>query len=172
MYISSIFQVEITGLLCNNNSSLLIFSVYFLVSFYFTFCFFNKQVINKEFGINMYTLLLLLLLLLSCFSHVWLCVTLWTVAHQPPLCTGFSRQEYWGGLPFLLQGIFLTLRSNPCLSYLLHWEVSSLPLAPPEKPIYMNVCMCNLTDIKHQHRWTYISAYSSKNPECTLWSNL
>ena len=85
---------------------------------------------------------------------------------------GIPREEYWSGLPFLLQGIFLTLRSNPCLSYLLHWEVSSLPLAPPEKPIYMNVCMCNLTDIKHQHRWTYISAYSSKNPECTLWSNL
>ena len=27
-------------------------------------------------------------------------VTLWTVALQPPLCMGFSRQEYWNGLPF------------------------------------------------------------------------
>ena len=36
---------------------------------------------------------------LSCFSHVWLFVTLWTVAHQAPLYMGFSRQEYWGGLP-------------------------------------------------------------------------
>ena len=27
-----------------------------------------------------------------------------TVAHQVPLCTGFSRQEYWGGLPFPLPG--------------------------------------------------------------------
>ena len=26
--------------------------------------------------------------------------TLWTVAHQAPLSMGFSRQEYWGGLPF------------------------------------------------------------------------
>ena len=25
--------------------------------------------------------------------------TLWTVAHQAPLSMGFSRQEYWGGLP-------------------------------------------------------------------------
>ena len=41
---------------------------------------------------------------LSCFSCVWLFVTLWTVAHQAPLSIGFSRQEYWGGLPFLLQG--------------------------------------------------------------------
>ena len=26
-------------------------------------------------------------------------VTSWTVAHQAPLSVGFSRQEYWGGLP-------------------------------------------------------------------------
>ena len=26
--------------------------------------------------------------------------TSWTVAHQVPLSMGFSRQEYWGGLPF------------------------------------------------------------------------
>ena len=27
-------------------------------------------------------------------------LTLWTVAHQAPLPTGFSRQEYWSGFPF------------------------------------------------------------------------
>ena len=27
-------------------------------------------------------------------------VTPWTVARQAPLSMGFSRQEYWGGLPF------------------------------------------------------------------------
>jgi len=32
-------------------------------------------------------------------SRVWLCVTPWTVAHQAPLSMGFSRQEYWSGLP-------------------------------------------------------------------------
>ena len=32
-------------------------------------------------------------------SRVWLFVTLWTVAHQVPLSTGFSRQEYWSVLP-------------------------------------------------------------------------
>ena len=32
-------------------------------------------------------------------SHVRLFATLWTVAHQPPLSMGFSRQEYWSGLP-------------------------------------------------------------------------
>ena len=32
-------------------------------------------------------------------SHVQLFVTPWTVAHQAPLSMGFSRQEYWSGLP-------------------------------------------------------------------------
>ena len=31
---------------------------------------------------------------------VWLFVTPWTIAHQAPLSMGFSRQEYWSGLPF------------------------------------------------------------------------
>ena len=35
----------------------------------------------------------------SHFSHVWLFVTEWTVAHQAPLSTGFSRQDYWSGQP-------------------------------------------------------------------------
>ena len=39
------------------------------------------------------------LLLLSRISHVQLCVTPWTAAHQAPLSTEFSRQEYWSGLP-------------------------------------------------------------------------
>ena len=38
----------------------------------------------------------------SCtLSLVQLFVTPWTVAHQTPLSMGFSRQEYWSGLPFL-----------------------------------------------------------------------
>ena len=37
---------------------------------------------------------------LSCFSCVQLFATLWTVARQASLSMGFSRQEYWSGLPF------------------------------------------------------------------------
>ena len=37
--------------------------------------------------------------MLSRFSHVQLFAILWTVAHQAPLSMGFSRQEYWSGLP-------------------------------------------------------------------------
>ena len=38
--------------------------------------------------------------MLSRFSHDLLFVTPWTVACQAPLSIGFSRQEYWGELPF------------------------------------------------------------------------
>ena len=41
-----------------------------------------------------------LLLLLSGVSHVRLCVTPETAAHQAPLSLGFSRQEHRSGLPF------------------------------------------------------------------------
>ena len=42
----------------------------------------------------------------------------------------FFRQEYWSGLPSLLQGIFLTQGSNShLLLCLLHWQAGSLPLS-------------------------------------------
>ena len=41
-----------------------------------------------------------LLLLLSHFSRVQLCVKPQTAAHQAPPSLGFSRQEHWSGLPF------------------------------------------------------------------------
>ena len=34
-----------------------------------------------------------------CATRVWLFVTPWTVAHQASLSMGFSKQEYWSGLP-------------------------------------------------------------------------
>ena len=36
---------------------------------------------------------------LSCFSHIQLFNILWSVARPAPLSMGFSRQEYWSGLP-------------------------------------------------------------------------
>ena len=59
----------------------------------------NDQCISLFILINV--LMLLLLLLLSCFSRVRLCVTPETAAHQALLSLGFSRQEHWSGLPFL-----------------------------------------------------------------------
>ena len=46
--------------------------------------------------------------MLSCFSHVRLFATLWTVACQAPLYLGFSRQEYWSGLLCPALGVFPT----------------------------------------------------------------
>ena len=51
--------------------------------------------------------------------RVQLFVTLWGVACQPPLSMGFSRQEYWSGLPCPPPGDLLTQGSNP---YLLHFR--------------------------------------------------
>ena len=51
----------------------------------------------------------------SCFSHVQLFVTLWTLALQAPLSMGFSGQEYWSGLPCPSPGVFLTQGLNPGL---------------------------------------------------------
>ena len=46
-------------------------------------------------------------------SHVRLFVTLWTVAFQAPLSMGFSRQEYWSGLPSPSPGDLPDLRIEP-----------------------------------------------------------
>ena len=37
--------------------------------------------------------------MLNCFSRVQLFAALWVAAYEAPLSTGFSRQEYWSGLP-------------------------------------------------------------------------
>ena len=55
--------------------------------------------------------------LVKLLSHVQLFATPWTVAYQAPPSMEFSRQEYWSGLPFLLQGIFPTQGLNPGLPY-------------------------------------------------------
>ena len=47
-------------------------------------------------------------------SHVQLFETPWTIAHQAPLSTEFSRQEYWSELPFLSPGaIFVSSNYFP-----------------------------------------------------------
>ena len=75
---------------------------------------------------------------LSHFSRVRLSVTLWTVAHQAPLSTGFSRQEYWSGLPFPPPGDLSDPGKIklPVLG-LLRGQVASLPLSPPGSPNYV-----------------------------------
>ena len=60
--------------------------------------------------------------MLSHFSHVQFFATLWTVARQTLLSMGFSKQEYWSGLPcpppgdLPNPGIELTSLMSPALA--------------------------------------------------------
>ena len=66
--------------------------------------------------------------MLSCFSHVWLFATLWTVAHHTPLSMEFSRQECWSGSPCSPPGDLPNPGVEPVpLFCLLRWQVGSLP---------------------------------------------
>ena len=61
-----------------------------------------------------------------------LLVTPRTLAYQAPLSMGFSRQEYWSGLPFPSPGGLLnpgTEARSPAL------QADALPSEPPEKSI-------------------------------------
>ena len=69
---------------------------------------------------------------LSCFSHVRLFATLWTIAGQAPVSMRLSRQRYWSVLPCPPPGDPPDPGIEPCVSlHLLHWQAGSLPLAPP-----------------------------------------
>ena len=73
--------------------------------------------------------------MLSHFSHVRLCVTLWTVACQAPLSMGILQVRIleWTAISFS-RGIFSTQGLNLSLLHPLHWQAGSLPLVPPKKP--------------------------------------
>ena len=64
-------------------------------------------------------------------SHVRLFETPWTITCQAPLSMGFSRQEYWSGLPFPSTRDLLLLAIKPKSPGL---QSDSLPLVPPGKP--------------------------------------
>ena len=60
-------------------------------------------------------------------------VTSWTAAHQAPLSTGFSRQEYWSGLPFPSPGHLPNPRIEPRSPTL---PADSLPTEPQGKHVH------------------------------------
>ena len=61
-------------------------------------------------------------------SRVRLFATPWTVAYQTPPSIGFSRQEYWSGLPFPSLGDLLNPGTEPRSPTL---QADSLPSEPP-----------------------------------------
>ena len=70
-------------------------------------------------------------------SRVWLFATLWTVACQAPLSMGFSRQEYWSGLPCPHQGDFPCQRIKPMSLVPPALQADSLPLSYRGSPNYI-----------------------------------
>ena len=64
-------------------------------------------------------------------SHVRLFATPWTVAHQAPLSMGFTRQEYWSGLPFPSPGDLPNQGTEPRSPTL---QADALASEPPGKP--------------------------------------
>ena len=67
-------------------------------------------------------------------SGVQLFVTPWTVACQAPLSMGFSRQEYWNGLPCPPPGDLPNPGIKPRSSATLHCRQILLPLS------YWGIC--------------------------------
>ena len=66
------------------------------------------------------------------FSHVQLFATPWTVAYQAPPSMGFSRQEYWSGLPLPSPGDFPDLGIEPgSPTFQTDALTSELPGKPP-----------------------------------------
>ena len=61
----------------------------------------DPEHISIHMSVNLYLLYKVKLL-----SRVWRFVTPWTVSYQAPPSMGFSRQEYWSGLPFPSPGNF------------------------------------------------------------------
>ena len=86
---------------------------------------------------------------MTSLSCVRLFVTPWTVAHQAPLSMGFSRQEYWSGLPFLSPRDLPNPGIKPGSPAL---QADALPSEPPGKPkVKMKVAqlcptVCDPTD--------------------------
>ena len=81
-------------------------------------------------------------------SHVRLFVTPWTVACQAPLSMGFSRQEYWSGLPFSSPGELPDPGIKPRSPGL---QAGSLLSEPPEKPFFFKKCIIYVPKDTHQN---------------------
>ena len=64
-------------------------------------------------------------------SHIRLFATLWTVSYQASLSMGFSKQEYWSGLPFPSPGDLPDPGIEPDSPTM---EAGALTSEPPGKP--------------------------------------
>ena len=97
---------------------------YFSASLYISYSFLGCQIVN------------FVLLCVKSLSRVRLFASPWTVACQAPLSMGFSRQEYWSGLPFPSPGDLPNPGIEPGSPAL---QADALSSEPPGKP-YLAEC--------------------------------
>ena len=98
--------------------------------------------------------IVLLLLLLSRFSCIRLSATPWTAAYQAPLSMGFSRQEYWSGVPLPSPAAIQSHLKVTLLILVLLLFLTHLQSLPPVKSCWCSVSsvtqscltLCNLMD--------------------------
>ena len=83
--------------------------------------------------------------MLSHFSRVRLFANPWTGAHQAPLSMGFSRQEYWSGLPCPLPGNLPNPGIKPSSPEVPALQADSLPLSPQGRPT-SSLCLISLPE--------------------------
>ena len=103
----------------------------------------------------------ILLLLFSLLSHVWLFVTPWTVAHKALLSMGFPRHEYWSGLPFPSAGDLPDPEVKPTSPAL---QTDSLPLSYQGTPgmcfYHVEISVCDYSsDPTFKHRYVWLLRY-------------
>ena len=73
---------------------------------------------------------------------------LWTIAHQAPLSMGFSRQEYWCGLPFPSPGDLPDPGIEPRSPTM---QADALTSAPPGKPLNKRIQSLRKSPIETQN---------------------
>ena len=112
-------------------------------------------------------------------SPLRLFATPWVVAYQAPTSMGFSRQEYWSGLPFPSPGIFPTQWSNlgipHCrqMLYGLSHQGSSRPFRYDlnQTPYYYTVELRNrvkgldLIECLKNYGWRFVMLYRRQRRE-------
>ena len=87
--------------------------------------------------------------MLSHFSRVRLCVTLWTAAHQAPLSMGILQARILEWVAMLSSREPSRPRDQTRVSQcLLYWQLGSLPQAPPQRPIDSGQFSKSLPDSK------------------------
>ena len=120
-----------------------------------------------------------------CFTHpvcsvasvvVWLFETPWTVARQAPLSMGFSRQEYWSGLPCPPPGASSWPRDWTCISctasrFFTHWATQEACFTYRTKGqmLFVYLMLFFKQSGKYVMRWVWASQICIKVPHKWGW---